>query len=396
MRGHTVRTVWRHDPTLYAPPRYRKACAYETFIPDPLKLEDFTLPAEVAATLSEVERKVQALDGMPPKTMTSLSRLLLRTESIASSKVEGMQADARALALAEVQRRAGRGVARQVSEIIANIDAMEEAVQRTADAVRLSPDEVCGIHAVLMERDVTRRSAGILRDGQNWIGGNDYNPCGADYVPPPPELVPELLENLCEFCESEEAPPLLQAAIAHAQFETIHPFDDGNGRTGRALVQTLLRRRGLAPHVVPPVSLAFSNLRNAYINGLIGFRQGRVAEWVTFFASATARAADLAIHYHDLVVDLQNFWRERLRVTGSPRADATAWAVIDTLPSYPALTVADAVEATGRSQPAVNQAFAQLESAGVLTPLGRSRRYRAWEPTGLLDLIGNLEAGETS
>ncbi len=395
MRGHTIRTVWRHDPTLYAPPQYRKACAYETFIPDPLKLEDFTLPAEVAATLSEVERKVQALDGMPPTTMASLSRLLLRTESIASSKVEGMQADARALALAEARRRAGRSVGRQVSEIIANIDAMEEAVQRTADAGRLSATDICGIHAVLMERDVTRRSAGKLREGQNWIGGNDYNPCRADYVPPPPEAVHDLLENLCEFSESEEAPPLLQAAIAHAQFETIHPFDDGNGRTGRALVQALLRRRGLAPRFVPPISVALSNLRDAYIRGLVGFREGRVTEWVTFFASATARATDLAIHYHDLVVDLQKFWRHRLRETESPRSQATAWAIIDVLPEYPALTVADAVEATGRSQPAVNQAFGQLERAGVLAPLSQSRRYRAWEPTGLLDLIGNLEAGET-
>ena len=396
MRGKAVRRVWRHDPTLYAPPRYRRACAYETFIPDLLRHEDFALPSDVAATLSEVERKVLALDGMPPTTMASLSRLLLRTESIASSKVEGMQADVRALALAEAQRRAGRSVGRQVSEIIANIDAMEEAVQRAADAPQLSVDDICEIHAVLMERDVTRRSAGKLREGQNWIGGNDYNPCGADYVPPPPEAVDDLLANLCEFSESEESPPLLQTAIAHAQFETIHPFDDGNGRTGRALVQALLRRRGLAPRFVPPISVALSNLRDAYIQGLAGFRHGQVAEWVTFFASATARATDLAIHYHGLVVDLQEFWRRRLRETENPRAHAAAWAVIDALPEYPALTVADAVQATSRSQPAVNQAFSQLERAGVLAPLSRSRRYRTWEPTGLLDLISNLEAGETS
>ena len=214
-------------------------------------------------------------------------------------------------------------------------------------------------------------------------------------MPPPPEMVHGLLENLCAFCESEELPPLFQAAIAHAQFETIHPFDDGNGRTGRALVQALLRRRGLAPQFVPPVSVAFSQRRDAYIQGLMEFREGRVTEWVTFFASATARAANLAIHYHELIGDLQDFWRGRLRETDRPRADAAAWAIIDALAAYPALTVADAVEATGRSQPAVNLGVAQLERAGVLTPLGQSRRYRAWEPTGLLDLIGNLEAGET-
>ena len=396
MRGHTVQQVWQHDPTLYAPPRYRRACGYEAFIPNPVRPDEFELPSSLAATLLEVDQRVRALNGLPETTLASLSRLLLRTESIASSKVEGMQADARALARAEARRREGRSIARQVSEIIANIDAMEAAVQQTADTPRLTPDDLREIHAVLMERDVTHRSAGRVREDQNWIGGNDYNPCGAAYVPPPPEHVSGLLENLCEFCESEEVPPLLQTAVAHAQFETIHPFDDGNGRTGRALVQALLRRRGLTPRAVPPVSVAFSNDRDRYIEGLVEFREGRVAEWVDFFASATARAADLAIHYHELIGDLQDFWRGRLHETDNPRTDAAAWAIIDALPAYPVVTVADAVNATGRSQPAVNQGFDQLEHAGVLTPLGQRRRYRAWEPTGLLDLIGNLEAGQTS
>jgi len=100
--------------------------------------------------------------------------------------------------------------------------------------------------------------AGAIRQEQNWIGGSSYNPCSAAFVPPPPEYVPDLLDDLCQFCNSDDIPAVAQAAIAHAQFDTIHPFVDGNGRTGRALIHLVLRRRGLATRVLPPVSLVLA------------------------------------------------------------------------------------------------------------------------------------------
>ena len=123
------------------------------------------------------------------------------------------------------------------------------------------------------------------------------------------------------------------------------------------------------------------------------FREGRLAEWITIFAEATAQAAHAARRYGSLLLDLRGFWRARLRNTVNPRSDAAAWAIIDILPAHPVVTVATAVEATGRTPPPVNAAMAQLERAGVLTPLGESRRNRAWEPEGLLDLIIELESG---
>lgn len=101
--------------------------------------------------------------------------------------------------------------------------------------------------------------AGRVRDSQNWIGANNHNPCGADLVPPPPEEMGPLLDDLARFTGEIVLPPLVQAAVAPAQFETIHPFEDGNGRTGRALVQVILRRRGLAPALVTPISVVVAN-----------------------------------------------------------------------------------------------------------------------------------------
>src|SRR5438105_1677041 len=136
-----------------------------------------------------------------------------------------------------------------------------------------------------------------LRSEQNWIGGSDFNPCSAEFVPPPPEEVAALLEDLCAFCNDASLPAVAQAAIAHAQFETIHPFVDGNGRTGRALIHVVLRRRDLVPRILPPISLVLSTWSDDYVHGLtrtryLGDPNGEQAragldDWVALFAAAS-------------------------------------------------------------------------------------------------------------
>lgn len=393
MRGAYVRRTWRHDPTLYAPARYRRACGYDAFIPERIADLAVDLPGDVVGALSDAEKAIADLNARAGPELAPLARLLLRTESIGSSKVEGMQADARSLARAEANRDTGRNIGPLAAEIIANIDAMEWAAEAGASAESVMPAALQDIHRILLA-DEMRQRPGEFRDEQNWIGGNDYNPCGADFVPPPPEEVEGLIGDLCRFCNDDALSPLLQAAIAHAQFETIHPFADGNGRTGRALVQVLLRRRGLTPAFVPPVSVVLARRRDRYIEGLTRFREDRIAEWVEIFAAATAEAARLADDYRGRVAALQEAWRAILRAHSSPRSDAAAWALIDILPAHPIVTVAVGAAATGRTRPAVNNGLTELEDAGVLVPLGTSQRNRAWEADGLLDLIASLEAGE--
>lgn len=394
MRGHLISRTWEHDPTLYAPPRYRRACSYEAFVPDPVVGLQVSLPGDIAGIVSEAEHAIAQLNGGPTRALAPLAQLLLRTESIASSKVEGMQIDARALARAEASLDTGQRVGPEALDILANIDAMELAIEQAAGERAVDAAALEAIHRALLARDVHAASAGQVRAVQNWIGGNDYNPCGADFVPPPPEEVPGLLADLRNFCEDETLSPLVQAAIAHAQFETVHPFEDGNGRTGRALVQVLLRRRGLAPNFVPPISVMLARHRERYIEGLRLFREDRVADWIRVFAEETAAAARLATRYTSIVGALQERWRGQLREEADPRADAAAWAVIDALPAHPIVTTSVAMMATGRTRPAVANGIAQLEASGVLLPLRQSPRNRAWEADGLLDLIAAFEAGQ--
>ncbi len=392
MRGRFVRRTWRAGPGLYAPARYRRPCSYEAFVPDSIARFSPALEGAVAGVVSDAEARIVELNASTQPALAPLARLLLRTESIASSKVEGMQVDARALARAEARHEAGEQVGREALEILANIDAMQLAVEEATAGGALAVEHILAIHRALLER-ANPAIAGVPRGGQNWVGGNDYNPCGADFVPPPPQKVPSLLADLTAFCEHELLPPLVQAAIAHAQFETIHPFADGNGRAGRALVQVILRRRGLAPSYVPPISVVLAASRQRYIEGLTAFREGRELDWIETFAAAAAQAALLASHYLEEARRLQERWREQLRVTASPRRDAAAWVLIDVLPAHPVITVPVGVAATARSKPAVTQAVEQLVEAGVLGPLSAGRRNRSWEVSGLLDLLADLESG---
>jgi Fic family protein len=392
-RGRYVRRTWNADPAIYAPPKHRRPCTYEAFVPGPVAGLRLSLPGQVAGVVSEAENAIADLNRTAGPELMPLARLLLRTESIASSKVEGMQIDARSLARAEANQETGRKVGSDAAEILANVDAMQLSIERASTIDKFRQRDLKDIHRVLLDRAPNAHLAGRVRTSQNWIGGNDYTPCGATFVPPPHEDVGALLRDLCALVNDDTLPPLIQAAIAHAQFETIYPFEDGNGRTGRALVQVILRRRRLAPAFVPPISVVLAADRDRYVRGLTLFREDRLAEWIELFAAASAQAAQLAARYADRVAALQEAWREQLRSHAAPRSDSAAWRLISVLPAHPIITIPVATAVTQRTRPAVANAIAELEAAGVLVATSQAARNRSWEASGLLDLIVALEAG---
>jgi Fic family protein len=395
MPGSLIPQTWHYDPTLLAPASYKRACKYDAFVPDELASVAVRLDAQLSGLVSEAEQAIRQLNDQGRPVLDPLARLLLRTESIASSKVEGMQLGVRELARAEARAESGVTPSPTALDLLANIDAMTLAVDDAANVPQFGVAQIAAIHRRLLERSLHKDIAGRIRTRQNWIGGNDYNPCGADYVPPPPEEVHRLLSDLCATINDETLSPLVQAALVHAQFETIHPFDDGNGRTGRALVHVVLRRRGIAPHFLPPISVVFAGVKDRYIAGLVRFRGDGVDEWIAHFATATVRAARLARTYIERVRALQERWRQQLRTTGNaPRSDAAAWAIIDLLPAHPMISAPVAAALTSRAKGRVYEGIEQLVSAGVLLPLTSGRRNRWWEAEGLLELIGRLEAGE--
>ncbi|MBX9928433.1 MAG: Fic family protein [Gemmatimonadaceae bacterium] len=395
MPGSYHRATWLHNPIANAPPRFRRACRYDAFIPSTLAALELSIDAGTSGAVSDAETAIAALNAAAYPALVPLARLLLRTESIASSKVEGLQLGARELARAEAKAEGGRKISSTAVEIIGNINAMQLAIERAAAIPEFSVAQICDIHARLMAASTTPRIAGVVRTEQNWIGGNNYNPCGAEFVPPPPEYVAALLDDLCRAINDTILPPVVQAALVHAQFETIHPFHDGNGRTGRALIHVVLRRRGMTPAYVPPISVILAGDRDRYIRGLTDFRGDDYSAWIRQFADACAAAAQLAKAYAGAVDRLTQRWRLQLSSHASaPRRGAAAWALIDLLPAHPIITGPIAIASSGRAKSAVYDALEQLEQSGILARHGSSARNQVWECAELLDLIEGLEAGE--
>ena len=206
--------------------------------------------------------------------------------------------------------------------------------------------------------------------------------------PPPFEHVPDLLDDLCAFCNRTDLPTAIQAAIAHVQFETIHPFFDGNGRVGRALILIILRRRGLAAEYLPPVSLALAGEADRYVAGLTSWRAGDEDDWYEVFVNALFRAAGGARQFAAQVADLQTQWIE---AAGNPRTGSGARRLTELLPSHPIVDVKTARELIGGSDERARLAVNRLEKAGVLRETSISRSRRAWECVGLFDLLDRFE-----
>jgi Fic family protein len=221
---------------------------------------------------------------------------------------------------------------------------------------------------------------------------------GAAFVPPPPQEVARLLADLCAFCNDDALPAVAQAAIAHAQFETIHPFADGNGRTGRALMYIVLRRRGLALRATPPISLILATRSKEYIARLDGTRYTGSAtstaateainRWIEFFATACTRAVTDAESFEQRVRAIRDDWEKRL--AGS-RAHSAARSLIDRLPEMPIVTANGLAERIGRTFPAANNAIATLVAAGILVPTKKSGRSRTYEAKEIIDAFTHFE-----
>jgi Fic family protein len=386
--GHHEEHFWPSDPTAYGP-RGQRGGLYRPFVPARIATRDFSLSGSAVAAVVSAAQALEQLDRKPPRvaTMAALARNLLRSESAASSRIEGVQISHKRLARAAYQQAKGRRDAR-AAEVLGNVSAMERAIELGSSRTRSSLADVLDVHRTLLRFTEDSQIAGVLRDKQNWIGGNDYNPVGATYVPPPPGYVPDLVEDLCEFIERDDLAPIAQAAIVHAQFENIHPFADGNGRTGRALIYTVLRRRGEIRNYIPPISLVLASEPKGYIEGLGAYSTGDVSFWCERFAYATARAARGAEELADAIEDRQTAWLERL---SQPRKDSAVRQLVGALPAQPVIDVPAAQALTGKSHVAVGSALRQLEEAGVIKRLNERKWGRVWECEELFGLVERVE-----
>jgi Fic family protein len=380
-RGRFVR---RSMPPRFGVGRAGRALSYRAFVPEPIAEIELSLSGETAGAVAAAGMEVRELNqgSAQPVALEALSTQLLRAEALASSAIEGLQLSRRRLARAA----ALPGHDGEAQEVLGNVRAMERAIELGRATSRFEVADLQAIHATLAEGTRLARWAGQIRDEPGWIGG--ATPADARYVPPPEEQLGELLEDLIAFVDRrDDLPPVLQAALAHAQFETIHPFPDGNGRVGRCLIHVILMRRGLAPRYVPPISLVLAARRERYVDGLTTFQRDNLDAWGAFFANATRLSAQRAESFAEKVAALQQRWRDQI----TARSDAAVWTLIEQLPAHPALDARTAEQLIGKSFQTASTALDQLERAGVLVRRDNRKRGRSWEAPELIELVRELE-----
>lgn len=347
-----------------------------------------TRPLLSAELLAETEDAVVAItrfdayvaERLGDGELGPLGAVLLRSESASSSQIENLTVGARQLALAGI----GRSDNRNARLVTANVAAMQAALDL---ADRLDLPSILAMHRALLGGSLPNR-AGRWRTEQVWIGGSGAGPHLADFVPPHHERVVHDLADLVQFLDRDDIPVLVQAALGHAQFETIHPFTDGNGRTGRALVHAVLRGKGVTERVTIPVSAGMLTDTNAYFDALGAYRRGDPAPIVEEFARATLAAIGNGRELVDELTGLRRAWGERL----AARRDAAAWRLVALLLRQPVVDGRTVQDALGVSDRAALTAIDHLVDAGALVAVDDRARNRVWQAPEVLDALDAFAA----
>ena len=312
--------------------------------------------------------------------------MYVRKEAVLSSMIEGTQSSLSDLLLFELDMEPGVPLddVREVSNYVA---ALEHGLKRLAEGFPLSLRLIKEMHAVLLSRGRgSNQTPGEFRRTQNWIGGT--RPGNAAFVPPPANQVIKCMGELELFLHDrpEPTPPLLKAALAHVQFETIHPFLDGNGRLGRLLITLLLCEQKMLRKPMLYLSLYFKTHRQYYYELLNEIRlSGNWEAWLDFFAEAVIDATTQAVDTAWQLVNLAN--EDREKINGLGRAAASALRVHQALTERP-ITVSNwLVKKTGITPATINKSLEHLEHLGIVRELTSRKRNRVFSYTRYLEIM---------
>ena len=359
---------------------------YQAAVPPLIARLDVPLGTETLALADEASAEIVRLDAELGADIAPYAPLLLRSESAASSKIENLTASAKAIALAEL----GATTQHNAAIIVANTRAMQAALTLADD---LDEKAILDMHGVLIG-PTHPEWVGHWRDEQVWVGGSNYGPHGAMFVPPRHERVPEAMADLVAFMRRDDLPALVQATIAHAQFETIHPFPDGNGRTGRALIHSLLRAKRLTRTVTVPVSAGLLTDTDAYFDSLTAYRAGEPTTIVELIADASFRAVDNGRTLASDLAAIREGWNERITV----RRGAAAHRLADLLVRQPVVDSPIVQRELAVAATNANTAIEHLEEKGILAKVSGNYRNRKWAATDVLDALDEfaVRAGRRS
>jgi len=372
----------------------RQPSGYRAFVPEPLPPQPpVRITNELQHLLSEADRALGRLDGsihiLPDADI--FVYMYVRNEAVLSSQIEGTQSSLQDLLAAEAKILTPNRPHDTV-EVINYVRAMNYGLRRLS-TLPLSTRLICEIHGELL-RGVrgSHLTPGELRTSQNWIGPTGCTLLEADFVPPPPSELAEALSSLERFIHFDtELPLLIKIGLVHAQFETIHPFQDGNGRVGRLLITFLLCQQQVLTKPVLYLSYFFKRYRQQYYDELQAVRDaGSWEKWLAFFLRGVVTVSAQATDTIQRILALREKHRQVI-TEHFDRAAAKGYRVLESLYRWPVVSVGDVQKLIGTAYPAANNLVARLVEYGILREFTGQARNRAFIYQSYLDLFHETE-----
>ncbi len=362
--------------------------SYRAYLPHKVADWDPVLGHDAVNAVAMAADAIRAIADIPKTDVGAAIAdwMMARDESIRSSLIEGVQSTGDALAWARYREQSGLPVLDQNDALTLGasrqITAAVELGEQIRDGHICTTDDILYIHETLFENTQQSEIGGLLRSEPIWIGRAGCRIDEASFVAPTPLAVPDLLGDLVDYLNTTRHLATMQAAVAHAQFETIHPFEDGNGRTGRALIHTVLNARGVASGAVP-ISAALNNDRQRYYRSLnathvicdaddIASRSKSFEQWLQCFRDACLDAHAQAALTASAVEYLASEWHRKARF----RSGSTAAALLNALPSMPIMDTAMVAAKLGVSAQVARLALKSLSDADIIRPTGGRRNIR--------------------
>lgn len=371
--SETLHWAPTHDRSQIREARY--GGPYEAAIPARIADLELALPDSVAAAVEAVTVAMVRFDA-DHASMDATAPVLRRCEAVASSAIENIDASARAVAEAELAPATGKTAARLIVTHTEAIDVGQRCAVVDTETIR-------EMHAALLAGQ-DRHTPGRWRTCAVWIGG--WTPCTAVFVAPAPVRVSEAMQDLAAFMVRDDLPRLAQIAVAHAQFETIHPFSDGNGRTGRALAAAMLRSTGVVRDVTVPLSVGLRADIGGYIRALTAFRAGDPVPIIEVFAAAGHRGVEAGTWVMQQLAQVRAGWDDRI----TARADAAVWRVADLLVSRPVINAAVVGQVLGVASDHPRRFLAPLLDAGIVVESTGRTRDRIWRAPDILAVLDDV------
>lgn len=351
----------------------------------PAKIAELPAPAvpqEILLQTAELSLSLAKFDAAQAARTYNLPALMLRSESASSSQIENLTSSVKNVALAELSSMAPSN-----AELIAgNVRAMRRAI--AVPAGQLDADAVCDMHDTLMHNTSEKQG---LREEQVWIGGTPYSPHGATFVPPHHGRVRDLVDDVLAFAERDDIGPVVKMAIAHAQFETVHPFTDGNGRTGRALLHVIAAQAGLLEHSVLPISAGLLHSSESYMQAISAYQQGDAEPIVREMADALELALVIGARMSDQLDAVLAQWEGRI----AERKGSAMRRLAPVLVEQPVVNVRYLAEKLEVSERAALNLTEKACDYGILKRMGNAKRgvfYQAPELVEVLEKAASLES----